>query len=111
MASPVGAAHIRNLKDTVTNVTNGVSELTLIIVTNTSSALTFLQVFDAAAADVTLGTTRPVFSAPVANNTMETLYFGPLGWYIGTRFSAAATTTVEGSTGAADGVFLQVFVN
>ena len=111
MGSPVGAGHIRNLNATVINATNGVSETTLIVATNTSGVLTFIQVFDAVAADVTLGTTRPVLSAPVANNTMETLYFGPIGWYIGTRLSAAATTTVEGSTGAADGVYLQVFVN
>lgn len=112
MSSPVRSTHFQNLAGTVTNITNGRCEIVEITAVNTSGAVAFIQIFDLAAADVVLGTTVPMFVIPVAATSgFEVVYFGVNGWYVETRLSAASTTTAEGSTGSASGVFLQAFVN
>ena len=117
MSDLVATTHFRNLNDTGVNVTNGIARVSKIVITNTVTATTvFVQLFDTAAASVTLGTTRPAITVHVSGAAATvggtvTLDFEGDPWSIQTRLSAFATTTAEGNTGAAAGVFLSAFVN
>lgn len=109
MAANLQSTHIRNLKDTVVNVSNGECWVAHIHVVNASGAVAWVQIFDAAAANVTLNTTRPMFSIPLAATSgVESISFSPPIKF-NTRFSAASTTTPDGGTGSADGVFMQAW--
>lgn len=102
--------HLRNVNDTVVNATAGRAVVTDIFAINTSGATAFVQVFDSAASGVTLGTTRPVLSITLAATTgLQHLAFSQ-GIVFETRCSVASATAAEGSTGSADGVFVQVWV-
>ena len=64
---------------------------------NANATKAYLQVFDAAAADVTLGTTVPKLIVPIAS--LETLRVMGLELQMtGPALSAAVTTTPTGST-------------
>ena len=65
--------------------------------TGGSAALCYLQLYDVAAASVTVGTTTPTITLAIAASTVLTL---PLSTPIqfATAISAAATTTAGGST-------------
>lgn len=109
-SAPRASTHVRNLDETVVNVSAGACHVTDIVAANTTGAAAFVQVFDLAAADVTLGTTRPLFVIALAATTgWQHLSFSE-GVVFDTRFSAASTTAAEGSTGSADGVFVQAWV-
>ena len=110
MAGPQAVTHLRNLNDTGQNVTAGIARITHIHAINTSGATAFVQVFDLAVASVTLGTTRPLISIPLAATTgIQSISFSPAIGFM-TRVSVFSTTTVEGSTGSADGVYLQAWI-
>lgn len=112
MASPVSTTHLRNLDETGQNVSNGGCHVKKLVLTNSSAAVAWVQIFDLAAADVTLGTTRPLVSIPLAATSgFADLDFELAGWFFATRFSVFSTTTQEGSTGSADGVMLQAWIN
>ena len=74
---------------------------------NTTGAVAYLQVFAAPAANVTLGTTVPLFVIRLQANESITLYDGAVpvqvGQYgqSGQGLSIAGTTTAGGNTGAA----------
>lgn len=109
MAHPLSTIHVRNLNATVVNVSNGACFVAHINVTNSSAAVAWVQIFDVAAADVTLGTTRPLFQfAVAATSGLESVSFSPPIKF-NTRFSVASTTASEGSSGSADGVMLQAW--
>lgn len=77
---------------------------------NTTAAVLFLQLFDAAAAaNVTLGTTTPTWETTVAASTCTSDAGIPAG---GVKFSlgivAACTTTTTGSTTAAGHIRLAI---
>lgn len=112
MASPLADTHVRNLAATVTNISTGCVTISKIIVVNTSGAVAFLQVFPMIASLVTLATTVPCFSLPVAasSGVLDMDFAGDHAVFPN-GLSMASTTTVEGSTGSASGVFLQVFFN
>jgi hypothetical protein len=108
---PVGATHIRNLDENGANVTAGRATVGKIYAANTSGAAAFVQIFDRAVADVVLGTTVPRYVFPLAATTGHfELNFDYPGEFFETRLSAFSTTTAEGNTGSADGVFLQAWV-
>lgn len=112
MSEAISSTHVRNLDENGANISNGRCHIAKILAVNTTGAAAFIQVFNAAVASVTLGTTRPLFVIPLAATTgFEFLDFNEPGLYFDTRCSAFSTTTAEGSTGSADGVFLQAFVN
>ena len=117
MAQPFQSTHFRNLNDTGQNVSNGRCHIVKFIVTNSIAAATaFVQIFNVAAASVTLGTTVPLFviHVPAASATVGgtvEIGFELPGLLFETRCSVFGTTTAEGSTGTADGLFLQAFVN
>ena len=82
------------------------------ILVNNQGATAFIQIFDLAAASVTLGTTRPLIQIPLAATTgFVELDFSFPGLLFTTRCSIFSTTTTEGSTGSADGVFAQATIN
>lgn len=74
---------------------------------NTTAAAAYLQMFDKAAADVTVGTTPADFTIPLAASESLTLPLHlPLEFVLG--IVLAGTTTAGGSTGAAIKVFLAI---
>jgi hypothetical protein len=62
---------------------------------NPSNATAYVQLFDAALADVTVGTTAPVLSIGIAAGGRAS---GEAGVGFQTAISAAATTTATGNT-------------
>ena len=117
MTDLAGAAHFRNLNSTGINVTNGISRITKLEVTNSivPAATAFVQFFDVAVSAVVLGTTRPAVVAHIPAATasvpgMAVLNFVGDPWTIRTRLSAFGTTTAEGNTGVASGIFLAAWV-
>src|SRR5712664_2589290 len=103
MSVPARSTHFANLNDTGQNITAGQALISKIGVTNSSAAAAFIQVFDAAAADVVLGTTVPVLTIPVAATAGFTSVNFVKGWFLTTRLSMFSTTTPTGSVGSAAG--------
>lgn len=69
---------------------------------NPNAAISYIQFFDATAANVTLGTTAPYFTIGVAaNSTMQGLIAGRR---FATNVCIAATTTATGSSAPASAV-------
>lgn len=97
----VSVSYQKALTGTVKNISGAqASLLYAIYVKNTTAATAYLQVFDAAAADVTLNNTTPVLSLGMQANEVQHIELSkPLKF--GTRISAAGTTTIDGNTGAA----------
>ena len=110
MAGYVRSTRFSGLNDTGQSISAGECRVTDIIVQNTSAAVAFVQVFDAAAANVTLGTTVPVFEILLALTTgFQHIPFGdPV--HFTTRMSAFSTTTAGGNTGSGAGVTLQAWI-
>lgn len=109
MAETQAGQHLRNLNATAQAGTAGVASVSKILLTNTTGVTVFVQMFDAAAADISLGTTVPLLQIPLAATSgAEDLDFFP-PWYITRQLSLYATTDSEGNTGAVDGVFVQIF--
>jgi hypothetical protein len=73
--------------------------------TNTATSTRWLKLYNATAANVTVGTTTPVYTVGLPGNTSDdisgTLDFGPQGLAFSTAITAAATTGVaDNDTGA-----------
>lgn len=94
---------IRNLNATVQAVKAGPGVLYGIFVTNVSGATCYVQIFDVAAASVTLGTTTPDIEITLATAQSQFFPFGP-GAGFGTAIAIASTTTEAGAVGSANGV-------
>ena len=110
MAGYLRATHFTALNDTGQNVSAGVCRVSHINALNRSGATAFIQIFDAAAADVVLGTTVPLFEILLAASTgFESISFSPAVEFQ-TRMSVFSTTTDGGSTGSAAGVVAQIWV-
>lgn len=82
---------------TVTAVESGAVDLIGIVIDNDNASTSYVQLFNVAGASVTLGTTVPFTSIPVAGDTMRAVVFAePLPF--GTAFSWDASTTLTGAT-------------
>lgn len=74
---------------------------------NTTGAVAYLQVFALPSANVTLGTTAPLFCIRLAANESVNIYDGAIPVQVGQfgqtgqGLSIAGTTTANGNTGAA----------
>jgi hypothetical protein len=111
VAQSVATTQVVDLAATVTNITAGVARVTKVIAMNTSAATAFVQVFDCAEVNVTLGTTVPKYQIVLAATTgFVDLDFGFADSFL-IRMSAASTTTSGGSTGSAAGVRVQAWVD
>lgn len=95
-------------KTQLSAVRTGVVTIELV---NTTGSVAWVQVFNALAANVTLGSTVPLFSIPLAaTNGFDTLDFGPNAMDFDTGLTLGATTAVAGGTPAGAGVYAQVVV-
>ena len=117
MTDFVATPHFRNLNSTGVNVTNGVSRITKLEMTNSivPAATAFVQFFDIEVSAVVLGTTVPALvahipAAAAAVPGSASIDFSTDPWTIRTRLSAFGTTTAEGNTGVASGIFLAAWV-
>jgi hypothetical protein len=98
--APVFKAGITN--GAVNVITTGPRELGLAICDNVNStAWTYLQVFDALAANVTVGTTVPKAVFPLAPVLATIFTMDAAGLSFRTAISVAATTTPAGSSAPA----------
>lgn len=73
-------------------------------VMNMTAAVAYLHLYDAAAADVTPGTTVPDFTFPIptagdTNGSGFNLPLGPDGQAFSNAITLVATTTIDGSAG------------
>ena len=82
-------------------------------VSNPTTDDVYLQLFDVAAADVTLGTTTPTLAllVPAGTSTtdrgaMDKMF--PEGLYFGTSITAAITTTATGNTAPGTGATVNI---
>jgi hypothetical protein len=76
---------------------------------NGAAATTWLQVFDALAADVTIGTTPPKFAFPIAAAASLFRDYGVFGIGFQTGIVVAATTTSTGSTAPLTGLTAMIY--
>ena len=75
--------------------------LRFLVILNTTAAVAYLQVFNAPAASVTLGTTAPTMSIGLPASSAMVFPVPESGIYMGGGgLSMAGTTTRTGSTGA-----------
>lgn len=103
------------LVGTVTNVKNTSGSVYGFSVGNIATTACFLQIFNATAANVTLGTTVPVMSILV-NLSSATVPGGPTNLSFvnspvpfNTAISVAGTTTATGSTPCSTGLIVNLF--
>lgn len=91
--------HNATLSSTKDTVATGTRKVFGCYVENLNNVPVYLHVYDAAAADVTVGTTTPTFSIPIpANGYVDRLLSVP--WKeLGTGFVVAITTSSSGGTG------------
>ena len=110
MSEPVRGTQFLNINATVVNLTAGIASIAHLRAVNSSAAIAWVQFFDLAAADVTAGTTKPLFEVPLAATSgSEDIDFGhPM--IVRTRLSVLSATASEGGTGSADGVKVMVWV-
>lgn len=97
----IAAAAVFNdaVSNTAVAIAPGRASLMSLRLVNTTAAVAYLQVFNAAQASVTVGTTTPAFVVRLGAN--ESLSIGLLGLQMANGISMAGTTTAGGSTGAA----------
>lgn len=101
----------RNLNDTAQVVMPGVGHIKKVLVVNSVATAAFLQFFDQATNLITLGTTRPRHVIQVAANNAWSEEWFEMGDPYYTSCVVYATTSAEGNTGVANGVFLQAWIN
>lgn len=91
----------------VTNIKGTAGTLYTVSCFNTQpSTVAFIQIFNTAAAGVTLGTTPPVLQQMLAASDTRPFYIPPTtGVAFGTAISIAATTAANGGTVSGSGVY------
>lgn len=100
-ASDIYTGQVAGTKIEVTN--DPKSDVFSMHISNGTAALAYLQVFDADADNVTVGTTAPTYAIGVpAGHTANFIFGVPI--VHSTGFTVASTTTRTGSTGAAQEV-------
>jgi hypothetical protein len=90
----------RGLNATVLQATLGCTNLKGIVVTNSSAATCFVQLFNALVAGVSLGTTLADLQVEVGAGLTVSLPMPPEGAIFGTGIAIASTTTDNGLTGS-----------
>lgn len=94
-----GASMFRDIDLDETDVAIKTSAGTLFggFVTNLSSATRYIQLYDAATGDVTVGSTTAFMTIPLEADQGAVLDFGAMGIAFGTAITIAATTDISGS--------------
>lgn len=106
-ATPRGGASklkARNLGATLVSVKASPASFYGLQVLNLSGAAAYIQLFDALAASVTLGTTTPDLEFSVGSAQALNLWFGEPGVSFASGIVIAATTMEAGAVGSANGV-------
>lgn len=106
-------SHFRNvgLTSLATQASNGVAAVSKIIASNSSGAVAWLQFYDSASVDLTLGTTRPLMTFPMAatSGSIDVDFFPAMVFR--TRISVYSATAQEGGTASGAGVCVTIIVN
>lgn len=90
------------ISNTVTDVPGaGNCRFALMDIGNNNAAVSFVQVFNRAAANITLGTTAPLLTFEIPANSGRTIPLGVLANLGGDGFSIAGTTGRANSTAPA----------
>lgn len=92
------------LTNTPVQLKAGAGRLYFFQLFNTAAAVTYLQVFDALAGSVTLGTTVPKFVIPANVSAYPIINLGDLGMQFNTGLTVAACTTATGNTAPGTGL-------
>jgi hypothetical protein len=100
-ATGIYNAQVTGTKAEVTDNPN--SDIWMIDITNTTAAAAYLQIFDADADNVTVGTTTPTFTIGLAANQSKNIVL-PKPIRLATGFTVASTTTRTGAVSAAQEV-------
>jgi hypothetical protein len=106
----IATTQFKDLSSAGQNLSLNTVGIGMLIAGNSSGSTAFIQFFDSTAANVTIGTTRPLFVMVIASGAYDWLEFAPPLLFQNAA-SVFSTTTPEGSTASAAGVFLQAFVN
>jgi hypothetical protein len=88
------------LSTTVVSVKSSAGQLGELLCYNPNSSAVYVQIFNVASGSVTLGSTSPVLSIPIAPQSTGGLPLANPGINFSTAISIAATTTATGSTAA-----------
>jgi hypothetical protein len=92
------------------NVKTSSGSLYAYAIGNANASTCYLQIFNATAANVTLGTTVPVLSIPVPSSSISgTVYLSFPQIYFSNAISIAATTTYGGSTTCSTGMTVNLW--
>lgn len=86
------------LSTTVVAIKASGGQLASAVCDGTNTALAYMQVFNVAAASVTLGTTAPNYVVPLQTGVNSGIMTNSIGIQLGTAISAAVTTTPTGLT-------------
>ncbi len=90
---------LNGLTSTKTAVKTTPGVLGILYCYNSNAAVAYVQVFNATLANVTVGSTTPTLSLPIAATSIGGFGFGGgSGFYFSTAISVAATTTATGSS-------------
>lgn len=89
---------LKNTKDTAT--TDGGAVVTYVHIYNLDAATTYLQLYDALAANVTVGTTTPTYTIAVPTSGWIDNTDGEGIWRFQHGLVVAATTAIDGSGSA-----------
>jgi len=105
----VKSSVLTGVNATAQNIKTGPGYLFKIVAYNNDApAIRFIQIFDAAAADVTPGTTVPKYVLPFSYAVMDD---NDMGIEFDTGISVAVTTTETGATGATVGATITYVAN
>lgn len=97
-AAPWTAKLGNALSTTVLSINASAGQLGMVQCYNPNSSQVYIQVFNVASGSVTLGSTTPAFSVPIAATSTGGFVLPMFGVNFSTAISAAATTTATGST-------------
>ena len=96
------------LLGTVTNVKTSAGNVYAWSIGNPNSSVAYVQVFNALAVNVTLGTTTPSYSIPIPASSGSNFTIPvPVGH--STAISVAATTTATGAVAPSSGLVVNIF--
>ena len=98
-----------SIKATATDVTGAANcRFALMDIGNNNAAVSYVQVFNTAAANVTLGSTAPLLSFEVPANSGRTIPLGAILNFGGNGFSVAATTGVANAVDPSSNVDINI---
>jgi hypothetical protein len=96
--------HIHNLLAVATTVKAAPGQLGLVQCDNVNGSTSYVQIFNALTGSVTLGTTPPTQTVPIAANSTNGFTLNLVGMQYSTAISVAVTTTDNGNSAPGTGL-------